>query len=87
MVEVESSSEEEFCNNTDAFYTDLPILDDKTIRTTNRIRVPKKVLLKKRIKQARATAERARVREEQLIAYRETISSDSDSELHWEPGA
>ena len=86
-IEVDSSSEEEFCLNNDNFFTDLPILDDKTIRTTNRIRVPKKVMLKRRIKQARATAERARVREEHLIAYRETISSDSDSELHWESEA
>ena len=42
-VEVEISEEEEFLRNDDDFYTDLPTLDDKTIRTTNRMRVPKKV--------------------------------------------
>ena len=86
-VEVEISEEEEFLRNDDDFYTDLPTLDDKTIRTTNRMRVPKKVQIARRIKLARATAEKARLREEKLVAYRETLESESDSEFEYQPEA
>lgn len=41
--EIEISEEEDFLRNDDDFFTDLPALDDKTIRTTNRIRVPKRI--------------------------------------------
>lgn len=58
------SEEEEDLRNDDGFFDDLPELDDKTIRTTNRLRIPKKVQLARRIKFARATAEKARLREE-----------------------
>ena len=58
------SEEEEDLRNDDGFFDDLPELDDKTIRTTNRLRIPKKVQLARRIKCARAAAEKARLREE-----------------------
>lgn len=77
------SEDEEELRNDDGFFDDLPELDDKTIRTTNRLRIPKKVQLARRIKCARATAEKARLREEQLIAARETLDSESSSELEF----
>ena len=39
--------------------------------------------LARKIKIARATAEKARLREEQLIAARETLDSESSSELEF----
>ena len=81
--EIDISEEEEYLCNDDGFFDDLPALDDKTIRTTNRLRIPKKVQLARKIKIARATAQKARLREEQLIAARETLDSESSSELEF----
>ena len=82
--EIEISEEEDFLRNDDDFFTDLPVLDDKTIRTTNRIRVPKKIQVSKKLKLAQLSIEKAQARLEHLIAYRETLESDSESELEFE---
>ena len=39
--ELSESEDEAFLNNDDEFFKDLPPLDDKTIRKTNRLRIPK----------------------------------------------
>ena len=39
--ELSESEDEAFPNNDDDFFKDLPPLDDKTIRKTNRLRIPK----------------------------------------------
>ena len=58
-IQVETSEEEDELNNDDGLWTDLPLLDDKTVRKTNRLRVSKKVQISKRIKQVRLTMEKA----------------------------
>ena len=40
-AELSSSDDEAFLHNEDNFFDDLPALDDKIIRKTNRLRVPK----------------------------------------------
>ena len=72
---------DEYLSNDDDVYTNLTQLDDKVIRKTNRIAIPKEKKIKKQLKAIRARKERDAEREEELLALAAEEISDSDDDL------
>ena len=56
----ETVEEDEYFSNDDGFYSDLPVLDDKVIKKTNRMRQSKEQNIKKKIAACKARQERDR---------------------------
>ena len=79
--QVEESDDDEYLSNDDGFYSNLPQLDDKTIKKTNRLSQPKHARVKKQLKALRARQERDRKRADALEIAIDEIDSDSDDEL------
>ena len=79
--QVEESDDDEYLSNDDGFYSNLPQLDDKTIKKTNRLAQPKHARVKKQLKALRARQERDRERAEALQMAIEEVDSDSDDDL------
>ena len=74
-----------FLDNEDDFYDDLPRLNEKTIRKTNRIQMPKKVRREKDLQRIRDIQARLNERESDLIDKLAQPDSDSyDSEIDQE---
>ena len=79
--QVEESDEDEYFSNDDGFFSNLPQLDDKTIKKTNRLAQPKHARVKKQLKALRARQERDRKKADALEMAIEQIDTDSDDEL------
>ena len=75
----ETVEEDEYFSNDDGFYSDLPVLDDKVIKKTNRMRQSKEQSIKKKIAACKARQERDRQREADLLAKQEELEDEASS--------
>lgn len=78
---VVESDDEDYLSNEDGFYDNLPQLDDKTIKKTNRMAISKRARIKKQLKAVKARQERDRERANELALAYEQNETDSDDEL------